>query len=73
MAVVGGRSRSDCALMASRTAGAFIFGAFVGGWLARALFKWLLGMSGTWTIVLILATAVGGGLVCAVGTMKERT
>ena len=44
--------------MAARTIGAGFFGAFVGAWLARALFKWILDLEGTLLIVLIVATAV---------------
>jgi hypothetical protein len=58
--------------MTHRTAGAFVFGALVGGWIARAVFKWILDLPGTWTTVLIVAAAAGAGLVCAVGEIEER-
>ena len=50
--------------MAARTIGAGLFGAFVGTWLARTLFKWILDLEGTLLIVLIVATAVIGAAVC---------
>jgi len=53
-------------------AGAIIFGAIVGAWLARALFKWVLDMSGTSLLVLILATAAAGGVLGVAATLQER-
>ena len=50
--------------MAARTIGAGLFGAFVGAWLARALFKWILDLEGTLLTVLIVATAVVGAAAC---------
>jgi hypothetical protein len=58
--------------MTHRTAGACVFGAFVSGWVARAVFKWLLDLPGSWPTALIVAAAAGGGLVCAVGEIEER-
>jgi hypothetical protein len=58
--------------MTYRTAGAFAFGAFIGGWAARAVFKWILDLPGTLATALVLAAAVGGGLICAVGEIEER-
>jgi hypothetical protein len=60
------------ASMTYRTAGAFVFGAFIGGWAARAVFKWILDLPGTWTTLLIVAAAVGGGLISAAGEIEER-
>ena len=57
--------------MAARTLGAGFFGAFVGAWLARALFKWILDVEGTLLIVLIVATAVVGATVCVAGELGE--
>jgi hypothetical protein len=58
--------------MTYRTAGAFAFGAFIGGWAARAVFKWILDLPGTWATGLVLAAALGGGLICAAGEIEER-
>ena len=58
--------------MAARMAGAVIFGAFVGAWIARALFKWVLGVSGTSLLVLILSTAAAGGVLGVAATLQER-
>jgi hypothetical protein len=57
--------------MAARTLGAGFFGAFVGAWLARALFKWILDFDGTLLIVLIVATAAVGAAVCVAGEIGE--
>jgi hypothetical protein len=58
--------------MTYRTAGAFAFGAFIGGWAARAVFKWILDLPGTLATALVLSAAVGGGLICAIGEIEER-
>ncbi len=58
--------------MTARMAGAVIFGALVGGWIGRALFKWILDVSGTSLLVLILATAAAGGVLGAAGALQER-
>jgi hypothetical protein len=60
------------AAMAARMAGAVIFGAFAGGWIGRAVFKWALGMSGTSLLVLIVATAAAGGVLGVAGALEER-
>jgi uncharacterized membrane protein YeaQ/YmgE (transglycosylase-associated protein family) len=57
--------------MAARTLGAGFFGAFVGAWLARALFKWILDFDGTLLIMLIVATAAVGATVCVAGELGE--
>ena len=53
-------------------AGAVVLGAFVGGWIGRALFKWILGVSGTSLLVLIVATAAAGGVLGVAGALEER-
>ena len=58
--------------MTARMAGAVIFGAFVGAWLGRAVFKWVLDVSGTSLLVLVLATAAAGGVLGVAGTLQER-
>ena len=58
--------------MAARTIGAGFFGAFAGAWLARALFKWILDLEGTLLIVLIVATAVVGAVVCVAGELGDE-
>jgi len=60
---------ADAGHMAARTLGAGFFGAFVGAWLARALFKWILDFEGTLLIVLIVGTAVVGAVVCVAGEL----
>jgi uncharacterized membrane protein YeaQ/YmgE (transglycosylase-associated protein family) len=49
--------------MTGRKAGAGLFGAFVGAWLGRAAFKWILDVPGEWQIVLIAATAIVGAVI----------
>jgi hypothetical protein len=58
--------------MTTRMAGAVIFGAFVGGWIGRAVFKWALDVSGTSLLVLILASAAAGGVLGVAGALQER-
>jgi hypothetical protein len=52
--------------------GAVIFGAFVGGWIGRAFFKWIVDVSGTSLLVLILATTAAGGVLGAAAALQER-
>lgn len=43
--------------------GPVAFGAFVGAWMARAVFRWLLDLPGPWSLGLIaLAAVTGAGL-----------
>ena len=51
---------------------AALFGAFVGLWLSRALFKWILDVEGTLLIVLIAAGAVIGAAICVAGEIESR-
>jgi hypothetical protein len=53
--------------MSSRTGGAALFGAFIGAWLSRALFKWILGVDGTPLWLLIAAGAIAAATVAVVG------
>jgi hypothetical protein len=69
---VRGGPALDALSMAARMAGAVIFGAFVGGWIGRALFKWILGMSGTSLLVLVLASAAAGSVLGVAGALEER-
>jgi hypothetical protein len=62
----------DAPAMTARMAGAIIFGAIAGAWISRALFKWILGVSGTALLVLILATAAAGGVLGVAATLQER-
>jgi hypothetical protein len=59
--------------MTGRRLGAAGFGAFVGFWFARALFKWILDVDGTAYIALAAASAiVGAALAVAVDLEEER-
>jgi hypothetical protein len=58
--------------MTARMAGAVIFGAFVGAWIGRAVFRWVLDVSGTSLLVLILATAAAGGVLGVAAALEER-
>jgi hypothetical protein len=51
--------------MTARIAGAGLFGAFVGAWLGRAAFKWILDVD--WWIVATVACAVTGAAICVAG------
>jgi hypothetical protein len=58
--------------MTARMAGAVIFGALVGAWMGRAVFKWVLDVSGTSLLVLILATSAAGAVLGVAGALEER-
>ena len=50
--------------MTGRRISAGLFGAFVGAWLSRAAFKWILDLEGTLLIALVVAGAAVGAVVC---------
>jgi hypothetical protein len=58
--------------MTARTVGAILFGAFVGAWIGRAAFKWILDLPGDWPLALIAVTAAIGALVCYAGELESR-
>jgi hypothetical protein len=59
--------------MTGRRLGAAGFGAFVGFWVARALFKWILDVDGTAYVALAAAfVIVGAALAVAVELDEER-
>jgi hypothetical protein len=58
--------------MTARMAGAVIFGALVGAWMGRAVFKWVLDVSGTSLLVLVLATSAAGAVLGVAGALEER-
>jgi hypothetical protein len=53
--------------MTARKLGAGLFGAFVGAWLGRAAFKWILDLPGEWPLVLSAASALIGAAICIAG------
>ena len=58
--------------MAARILGAGLFGVFVGTWLSRALFKWILGLEGTLLIALVVAGALVGAALCVAGAIEDE-
>jgi uncharacterized membrane protein YeaQ/YmgE (transglycosylase-associated protein family) len=56
----------------SRLLVAGVFGAFVGGWIGRAIFKWLLDLDGSLQLILILATAALGVVICVAGELERE-
>ena len=70
MAAVGGTA--DAGRMATRRITAALFGAFVGLWLSRALFKWILDVDGTLLIPLIAAGAAAGAAICVAGEIQSE-
>ena len=58
--------------MAARRISAGLFGAFVGAWLSRAAFKWILDLDGTLLIALIVAGAAVGAAVCVAGEIESE-
>ena len=59
-------------MMTARTAGSALFGAFVGAWIGRAIFVWILDASRTWEIVGMVTLGVVGLLLCLAGALEER-
>ncbi len=59
--------------LTARSLGAVAFGLFVGAWLGRALFVWILDLSGTWEIVGVVASALVGGGLCLAGVLDEAS
>ena len=57
--------------MTARTAGAGLFGAFVGAWIGRAAFKWILDLPWEWPLVLTVVTALIGAAICVAGEYEE--
>lgn len=57
--------------MTSRLLGAALFGAFVGGWIGRAIFKWLLDVDMPLQLVLILAMAALGVVIGVAGELER--
>ena len=62
----------DRGRMAARRISAGLFGAFVGAWLGRAAFKWILDLDGTLLIALIVAGAALGAIVCVAGEIESE-
>jgi uncharacterized membrane protein YeaQ/YmgE (transglycosylase-associated protein family) len=58
--------------MTARKAGAGLFGAFVGAWIGRAAFKWILDLPGDWPVVLSIATALIGAAICVAGEQETQ-
>ncbi len=64
--------RADDALMTSRILGSAAFCAFVGFWLSRALFKWILGFEGTLLLGLVIGAAALGAAIGVAAALGER-
>ena len=58
--------------MAARRISAGLFGVFLGAWLSRAAFKWILDLDGTLLIALIAAGAAVGAAVCIAGELESE-
>jgi uncharacterized membrane protein YeaQ/YmgE (transglycosylase-associated protein family) len=57
--------------MTARKAAAGLFGAFVGAWLARAAFKWILDVD--WWLVATVAGAVIGAAISVAGEHEAQS
>ena len=57
--------------MTGRSLGAIAFGLFVGAWLGRAFFVWILDASRTWEIAGVVACALVGGALGLAGALEE--
>jgi hypothetical protein len=69
--VVAAIRTADPVAMIDRTIGAAIFGAVVGAWIGRALFKWILDVEGPTLIAAVAATAVISAIVCGVAERQS--
>jgi hypothetical protein len=50
--------------------GAAVFGAVVGAWIGRAVFKWILDFEGTALIAAVAAVALASAVICAASTTR---
>jgi hypothetical protein len=55
--------------LTARSIAGFAFGAFVGAWIARAVFVWILHVPRGWEIAALVAFGVAGAIV---GVAAER-
>ena len=55
--------------LTARTIAGAAFGAFVGAWIGRAIFVWILDVSHTWQIVALVTFGVVGAVI---GVAAER-
>ena len=71
MAVAGAQRAADPGCMTERAFAAGLFGAFVGAWIGRALFKWILDVEGTLGLAATIGVAALGAIVCFVGERES--
>lgn len=55
--------------LTARTIAGAAFGAFVGAWIGRAIFVWILDVSRTWEIAALIAFGLAGVVI---GVAAER-
>ena len=58
--------------MNARMGAAVLFGLFVGGWIGRAVFRWILDVPDPWQIAAIVACAIAGAVIGVAGEREER-
>jgi hypothetical protein len=59
-------------MISAKTAAAALFGAFIGAWIGRAVFVWMLDVRHAWEIVAMLGLGLVGAIVCVAGEVEER-
>ena len=59
-------------MLTSKTLGSVLFCAFVGFWLGRAVFVWILDVDRTWEIVAMAGFGAVGLLVGVASVIEER-
>jgi len=57
--------------LSARSAGAALFGLFVGAWIGRAIFVWVLDVGRTWEIAGVVAVALVGAVLCIAGEAED--
>jgi hypothetical protein len=59
-------------MLTARTLGSALFGAFVGAWLGRAAFVWILDVPRTWEIVAVAGLGLLGLVLGLTGAVQEQ-
>jgi hypothetical protein len=59
-------------MLTTRTLGSALFGAFVGAWLGRAAFVWILDVPRTWEIVAVAGLGLLGLTLGVTAAVQEQ-
>ena len=70
--VAAARAVDPRSMLTTRILGSALFGAFVGAWLGRAAFVWILDVPRTWEIVAVVGLGVLGLVLGATAGLQEQ-